>query len=305
MEQFNQVLNKIENSELYGKVKKNEYYNKVVESTLASLIYKYSLLVIVQLKSLYGQLLEPVISGSKTYKEQLQYVWGLVQQLLLHYILVVIRQFQHGRQGLSSLAYEKVVQSKGASKLFWLDLGAQADLKEMASQCKDGELKNNFKKIYLVNTKACQSTLKSVEELGDLVEVITVEELQQVALQSKVDLVTISYSLTSVPNWIELLEKIKNELLSKNGVLAVTDYYVSRKSTKGAKQHNIITRVFWQTLLNLVFGLNVSADHLPYLEGHFDSVHVEENMGKIPLVSKLTLGRVKIPYYVYIAQLSK
>ncbi|KAG2370774.1 hypothetical protein C9374_014232 [Naegleria lovaniensis] len=220
-----------------------------------------------------------------------------------------------GRNGLDvllSTVFEEATNNNTSKKLVWVDYGAQSDLSLMANKCRDGNLKSSFNKIYLIATskKALEKAQQQAATLNlsdDLVQVVEQDPVSyRLPNNLKADIVTLSYSLTNSTtslNWIELLENIKtNVLKEENGVLGVADLYVSRRKPEaGARQHSLITRALWPLLLNWGLQLSVNADHLPYLENHFDGVHVEENMARIPLVSSLTCGIVRVPYYLFVA----
>ncbi|KAF0972626.1 hypothetical protein FDP41_008875 [Naegleria fowleri] len=222
-----------------------------------------------------------------------------------------------GRNGLDvllSTVFEEITNVNPNKKLVWVDYGAQSDLSLMANKCRDGNLKSSFSKIYLIasSKKAFEKAQQQVTSMNlsdDLVQVVEHDPVSyRLPNNLKADVVTLSYALTnsSSLNWIELLENIKNHVLKEeNGVLGVADFYISRRRpAPGARQHNLITRAVWPLLLNWGLQLSVNADHLPYLENHFESVHVEENMAKVPLVSSLTCGIVRVPYYLFVATTS-
>ena len=108
-----------------------------------------------------------------------------------------------------------------------------------------------------------------------------------------VDAVTFSYSLTMIPDWFRALERALH-LLKPGGTIGVVDFYVSRKwPAEGLRKHWGLTRSFWPTW----FGFdNVfpSADHLPWLRAHFETVKLEERVGRVPYM----LG-LKAPYYIF------
>ena len=81
------------------------------------------------------------------------------------------------------------------------------------------------------------------------------------------------------------------------GTIAVVDFYVGRKHPQNdLKRHTWSTRNFWRGWLenDNVFP---SADHLPYLQRHFETIHVSEYRGKIPY-----LPLVRAPYYLFIGR---
>jgi S-adenosylmethionine-diacylgycerolhomoserine-N-methlytransferase len=111
-----------------------------------------------------------------------------------------------------------------------------------------------------------------------------------------VDAITFSYSLTMIPDWFRALERA-HQLLKPGGLIGVVDFYVSRKwPAPGMRKHSGFTRFFWP---NWFGNDNVfpSADHLPWLLSHFETVKLEERMGKVPYLLWL-----KAPYYIFVGR---
>ncbi len=110
------------------------------------------------------------------------------------------------------------------------------------------------------------------------------------------DLVTFSYSLSMIPNWFAAIDRA-HALLKSGGMIGVADFYVSRKWTRpGTRRHSAFQRFFWPTW----FGFdNVfpSSEHVPYLQNRFETVRLEERMGRVPYL----LG-MKAPYYIFLGR---
>ncbi len=110
------------------------------------------------------------------------------------------------------------------------------------------------------------------------------------------DVVTFSYSLTMIPDWFAAIDNAL-AMLKPGGVIAVVDFYVSRKHpADGHRKHRWPTRTFWPTWFanDNVFP---SADHAPYLHRHFDPLHFEEQRAKVPY-----LPFVRTPYYAFVGK---
>jgi S-adenosylmethionine-diacylgycerolhomoserine-N-methlytransferase len=111
-----------------------------------------------------------------------------------------------------------------------------------------------------------------------------------------VDAITFSYSLTMIPDWFRALERALH-LLKPGGTIGVVDFYVSRKwPAPGLRRHSGFQRFFWPTW----FGFdNVfpSRDHLPWLQSHFQTVRLEERLGRVPYL----LG-LKAPHYIFVGR---
>jgi S-adenosylmethionine-diacylgycerolhomoserine-N-methlytransferase len=112
------------------------------------------------------------------------------------------------------------------------------------------------------------------------------------------DAITFSYSLTMIPNWFAALEQAYR-LLAPGGLIGVVDFYVARKwPEEGMKKHGAFWRYFWPTW----FGFDnvfLSPDHLPWLQGRFQTVKLEERLGRVPYMMGL-----RAPYYIFIGRKS-
>jgi S-adenosylmethionine-diacylgycerolhomoserine-N-methlytransferase len=123
-----------------------------------------------------------------------------------------------------------------------------------------------------------------------------VEDVTTFSLAESADVVTFSYSLTMIPDWFAAIENALR-LLKPGGTIGVVDFYVSRKHpAPGFVRHPWWTRSFWPVW----FGndnVHPCADHVPYLQRHFEPVHFAERRGRVPW-----LPFVAAPYYVFIGR---
>lgn len=114
--------------------------------------------------------------------------------------------------------------------------------------------------------------------------------------EGQADVVTFSYSLTMIPDWFRAIDHAWT-LLKPGGTLGVVDFFVSRKHPDlNRTKHPWSTRTFWPTW----FGSDnvfLSPDHLPYLQNKFETIRLEERMGKIPY-----LPLIRAPHYLFIGQ---
>ncbi|MGB5987712.1 MAG: class I SAM-dependent methyltransferase [Desulfobacterales bacterium] len=109
-----------------------------------------------------------------------------------------------------------------------------------------------------------------------------------------VDVITISYALTMIPDWIQAVNHART-LLKPGGRIGVVDFYVSRKyPAPGRIHHGWWRRNIWPLWFQ---GDNVflSSDHLPYLNDTFRPGRVVESLARLPY-----LPLVKVPYYRFI-----
>ncbi|QDT60394.1 Ubiquinone/menaquinone biosynthesis C-methyltransferase UbiE [Stieleria bergensis] len=115
---------------------------------------------------------------------------------------------------------------------------------------------------------------------------------------NSVDLVTFSYSLTMVPDWFAAIE-LAHRILKPGGMIAVTDFYVSRKyASSKHRQHSWATRWFWPAWFA---GDNVylSSDHCAMLHRKFEVQCFCERLGKVPYLPLL-----RAPYYLFVGKKS-
>ncbi|MCC9643274.1 methyltransferase domain-containing protein [Rhodopirellula sp. JC740] len=114
--------------------------------------------------------------------------------------------------------------------------------------------------------------------------------------ENSVDVVTFSYSLTMIPDWFESL-LIANRILKPGGLIAVTDFHVSRKHAGTEnRQHGWLRRNFW-TLWFASDNVFLSGDHLAMLNRRFDTVRCEERLGSVPYMPLM-----KAPYYLFLGR---
>lgn len=107
------------------------------------------------------------------------------------------------------------------------------------------------------------------------------------------DVVTFSYSLTMIPNWFAAIEHAK-KILKPGGRIGVVDFYVSRKyPAENLKRHGWFTRTIWPPWFS-TDNVFPSADHLPFLQHHFETDFVQESTNRLPYVPL-----IRTPYYLF------
>jgi S-adenosylmethionine-diacylgycerolhomoserine-N-methlytransferase len=111
-----------------------------------------------------------------------------------------------------------------------------------------------------------------------------------------VDVVTFSYSLTMIPDWFAAIENAL-AMLKPGGTIGVVDFYISRKYPRdGLRRHRNFTRAFWPLWFS---NDNVfpSPDHVPFLHRHFEPLHFEEALAKVPYIPF-----IRTPYYWFVGK---
>ncbi|EMI19811.1 Methyltransferase type 11 domain protein [Rhodopirellula maiorica SM1] len=111
-----------------------------------------------------------------------------------------------------------------------------------------------------------------------------------------VDVITLSYSLTMIPDWFQTLA-LAEAMLKPGGTISVVDFYVSRKhASTGHRQHSWLRRAFWSHWF-AADNVFLTSDHLAMLHRRFPVGRCEERFGKVPYLPLL-----RAPYYLYLGR---
>jgi S-adenosylmethionine-diacylgycerolhomoserine-N-methlytransferase len=162
-----------------------------------------------------------------------------------------------------------------------------------------GETRKRFREISIVDL--APSLLRIAEERvarhgWDNVRTVVADATTYRPEGGLVDLVTFSYSLTMIPDWFRAIDHA-HALLKPGGLVGVADFYVSRKwPAPGRVRHSAFQRAFWPRWFS-TDNVFLSPDHLPYLETRFETVRVEEHLGRMPYMAGL-----RAPYYVFVGR---
>jgi S-adenosylmethionine-diacylgycerolhomoserine-N-methlytransferase len=147
----------------------------------------------------------------------------------------------------------------------------------------------------------CPSLLKVAEErIGRLgwqnVRTVLADVTTWEPADGPADVVCFSYSLTMIPDWFRAIDQAWKSL-RPGGVIGVTDFYVSRKwPAAGLRRHGWFRRHWWPYWFSW-HNVFLSPDHLPYLQSRFETVHLSEQVGRVPYMWGL-----RAPYYVFIGR---
>jgi len=156
---------------------------------------------------------------------------------------------------------------------------------------------SKFQSVYVVDLAS--SLLKIVDKRAEKngwsnVKAVTADATTWTPPEGNADIVTFSYSLTMIPDWFGAIENAKR-ILKPGGKIGVIDFYVARKHpAEGLTKHPWSTRSFWPVWFSSdnVFP---SADHVPFLQRHFQTILLEERRSKVPY-----LPLIRTPYYQFI-----
>lgn len=178
----------------------------------------------------------------------------------------------------------------------WVDLGAGTG--ENAEHL--GSRLAQLHRVYLVDlSPSLLNVARARVERHGWTNVLTVQaDATAFTPPEPVDVVTLSYSLTMIPDWFRVVDHAL-QLLRPGGLVGVVDFYVSRKYP----QADMIRHGWWtRTLWPIWFAgdnVHLSPDHLPYIQHRLETVRREERRGKIPY-----LPLVRAPYYLFLGRKS-
>lgn len=180
---------------------------------------------------------------------------------------------------------EDLIQKIDFSKVStWCDLGCGTGSNLISAL----PYLNPNSKVYLFDLS--ESLLEiaqkiNLESRSDINLYIQKQDVTQLPTASEsVDLVTFSYSLTMIPDWIAALKEAER-ILKPGGVIAIVDFYIGQKFHHS--NNSLWTRTFWP----FWFGMdNVfpSPDMLPYLKHGFKVQTLNEHKHRIPYLMGLS-----------------
>lgn len=197
------------------------------------------------------------------------------------------KRLLHGREEL----YRKMGEGKSGA---WVDMGGGtgANLEFI------GPAIQQYSKVYVVDLASSLlkiSDLRAQERGWKQVQSVTADATQWEP-EEPVDIITFSYSLTMIPDWFAAIDNAYR-ILKPGGHIGVVDFYVGRKHpNSGMKKHGWFTRNFWPVWFSSdnVFP---NHDHIPYLQGKFETVWLSENRSKVPYIPF-----IRTPFYQFIGR---
>ncbi|EFJ31364.1 hypothetical protein SELMODRAFT_409019 [Selaginella moellendorffii] len=200
--------------------------------------------------------------------------------------------FLHGRE---QMLVECASRLQGRSGMVWVDLGGgTAENVRMLSRCLD---LSAFQNIYVVDlcSALCDVAAAKVEGFGwTNVEVIE-EDACEFRPPAPATLVTFSYSLSMIPQFIKVIDRALS-YLDVDGIVGVADFTTSAKFDKPERQHSWLRRWFWRAVFDLDC-IDLGPEQRQYLEHRLATVYEDNSFGKIPYVPIL-----KVPYYIWIGK---
>ncbi|MEZ6096977.1 MAG: class I SAM-dependent methyltransferase [Pirellulaceae bacterium] len=234
------------------------------------------------MKILYHMLAKPV--RGKSHAERMESFYGGQAQSYDDFRKRLLK----GREEL----WQQLPRPQGG---VWVDMGGGtgANLENF------GDSISQLSKVYLVDLSG--SLLKVAADRfkqrgWDNAVPVEADATQFRPPEGQADVVTFSYSLTMIPDWVSAMENAF-AMLKPGGLLGVVDFYISRKfPEEGLRKHGTFSRFLWP---NWFATDNVfpSPDHLPFLRRHLETVYLNEQTARLPYVPFF-----KTPYYLFIGR---
>ena len=182
----------------------------------------------------------------------------------------------------------------------WVDIGGGTgyNIEAMGAFL---DVEHFFSHVFLIDLSPslCEIARKRVERLGWLNVTVVCQDARSFRLSSSgADLVTMSYSLSMIPDYYNVVDSL-NSLLAPAGVLGVCDFYVqsvvdisSRNYIGGAfnRHVNWLGRMFWRAWFD-ADRVNLDGGRRDFLEYRF---------GTIASTSERNYFLGGIPYYIFI-----
>jgi betaine lipid synthase len=190
--------------------------------------------------------------------------------------------------------------SAGQKKPVWVDIGGGTgyNIEAMGEYVNVDEF---FAHVYLVDLSPslCDVARRRIERLGWTNVTVICQDARAFRLQDQdADLVTMSYSLSMIPDFYSVVDSITS-LLSPTGIIGTCDFYVqsivdisSRNYIGGAfnRHVNWVGRLFWRAWFD-ADRVNLDGGRRDYLEYRFGTILSTSERN-------YTLGG--IPYYIFI-----
>jgi len=194
--------------------------------------------------------------------------------------------------GRESLISSSMNEAQGGS---WVDIGAGtgANLDFAGDQVK------KFNRVVLLDLSSSLLEVadKKVLDRGlSNVEIVEKDAKHFLSESSNLDLITFSYSLSMMPDWIGVLDEAYKSL-RPGGIIAVVDFFVAQKfPEEGRAHHSFWKRHFWPAWFSLD-NVYLSPERLQYLEHKFERSELEEGLVKIPY-----MPASRAPYFLFLGR---
>ncbi|KAF9263436.1 hypothetical protein L218DRAFT_973210 [Marasmius fiardii PR-910] len=211
---------------------------------------------------------------------------------------------------LSAAHLRSIQESNPLKRLVWVDIGGGTGHNiELMDQFFPV---SSFDVVYLIDL--CEPLLQVARKrfakkgwtnitilCQDASEFILPEWSEGVDAKGSVGFVTMSYSLSMIPNFYNLLDRIDYILSPQDGLIGVVDFYTAGKQSSlhekaiggDKKECGWLSRWFWQ----IWFDVHLGPARRSYLEYRFGTIksYNGRNRFVLPFI-------VRIPYYIWIGR---
>ncbi|KAJ7188360.1 hypothetical protein C8R46DRAFT_1157429 [Mycena filopes] len=210
-----------------------------------------------------------------------------------------------GRNTMLSLSAAHLKELRAASphqRLVWVDIGGGHNIELMN---KHMPILESFDAVYLIDL--CEPLLaiarKRFAKKG-WTNVMVLSDGRDP--KGSVGFVTLSYSLSMIPSFYTLLDRIDHVLCPQNGLISVVDFYTAGKQPSlhekaiggASKECGWLSRWFWQIWFDFDH-VSLSPARRSYLEYKFGtSRRSRVSMGRNRFI--IPFGIVRIPYYIWL-----
>jgi len=177
----------------------------------------------------------------------------------------------------------------------WVDMGGGTGANLEYSDPRIGHLA----KLYVVDLSPSMLAVarNRIRRRGwQNVEIVQADATSFRPAEDAADVVTFSYSLTMIPDWVAAVENAL-AILKPAAQIGIVDFYVARESpADGWARHSWFTRSFWPFWF-AAYSVFPSPDHVSLLHRHFAPAHFVEGWAKVPYVPL-----IRVPYYTFVGR---
>lgn len=204
----------------------------------------------------------------------------------------------HGRRHLLETC-TAFLQCSRDKELVWVDMGGGTAENILLM---DAILPLEFfKKVYVVDI--CPSLCKVAEAKKEQhgwsnVEIVCCDAVDFVCPE-KAHLVTFSYSLSMMPNYHKVIQRVHDILDTYVGIVGMVDFVVSRKYDERLRQMSWFRRFLWRAWFDLD-GVDVGPERRAFVEHLFHKVFEHNADGTVPYLPFL-----RVPYCIWVGSNSK
>lgn len=192
---------------------------------------------------------------------------------------------------LAAAAARLAPDATAPRSLVWVDLGGGTG-ENVATMTENFLPLDRFKAIYVVDLARplCEQARRKVEERpgwkgivrvvhGDATTFVPPSPDDDASSSlGTVDLVTFSYSLSMIPNFLDAVDRAAALLKPRTGILGVADFYSAAKRDHPHRAMPWARRFFWQAVFD-TDGISIGPERRAALDHRFERVWEENGQG--------------------------